>query len=210
MSLSVSQYKCHQLRVLRRNWNVTPVMRRDCGGRLSAAAPALLPEGILSNVDSPSWDGVNSRFFVFSQANEKCTLFIMGWWEKIKTEGETINGKINRELNLSPQETGFEPKQLGTQRNSDIYETLDLLLVRETFPPQSREKKVCDHLLYFTVVPACATRGGMLMLPSCAGHNVLPHVQVWKMCLKVAGGAVSFSSAYTHMFAIISLIWMLN
>lgn len=58
----------------------------------------------------------STRGFVFSQANEKFTLFIMGLWEKkkIKTEEETINGKINRELNVTPQETGFEPKQLGT------------------------------------------------------------------------------------------------
>lgn len=55
----------------------------------------------------------STRGFVFSQANEKFTLF-MGLWEKIKTEEETINGKINRELNVTPQETGFEPKQLGT------------------------------------------------------------------------------------------------
>lgn len=56
----------------------------------------------------------STRGFVFSQANEKFTLFIMRLWEKIKTEEETINGKINRELNVTPQETGFEPKQLGT------------------------------------------------------------------------------------------------
>lgn len=29
----------------------------------------------------------STRGFVFSQANEKCALFIMRRWEKIKTEG---------------------------------------------------------------------------------------------------------------------------
>lgn len=38
---------------------------KDCGSRLSAACPALLPEGVLSNLDFPSWDGVKQRFCVF-------------------------------------------------------------------------------------------------------------------------------------------------
>ena len=93
---------------------------------------------------------------MFSQANEKCSLFIMGRWEKIKTEGETINGKINRELNLTPQETGFEPKQLGTLRNV-IYMRVCRLSGR-LFHCRV-EKKVCDHPLCFTAVPAVTTGG---------------------------------------------------
>lgn len=98
----------------------------------------------------------STRGFVFSQANEKCILFIMGGWEKIKTEGETINGKINRELNLTPQETGFEPKQMGTQRRRDIYERLYVLLVRKTFALQDDKKRcaiICFISLYFQTSP---------------------------------------------------------
>lgn len=41
------------------------LVTKDCGSRVSAACPALLPEGILSNLDVPSWDGVKQRFCVF-------------------------------------------------------------------------------------------------------------------------------------------------
>lgn len=45
--------------------------------------------------------------------------FCLSWEDgkKSRRRGGTINGKINRELSLTPQETGSEPKQLGTQRN---------------------------------------------------------------------------------------------
>lgn len=39
---------------------------------------------------------------------------------KIEAETETNNGKINRELNVTPQERGFEPKHSGTQ-DAHIY-----------------------------------------------------------------------------------------
>lgn len=45
----------------------------------------------------------------------------------IETERETNNGKINRALNLPPQEAVFEPSQVGHRRKP----------VRETFPLHS-------------------------------------------------------------------------
>lgn len=49
------------------------------------------------------------------------------WWDdgnRIEGERKTNNGKINRELNLKPQERGFEPKHSGTQYGH-IYSTTE-------------------------------------------------------------------------------------
>lgn len=106
-------------------------------------------------LDFPSWDGVNWRFCVFPGEWEMLSVY-HGMMGKIKTEGGTINGKINRELNLTPQETGFEPKQLGTQRN--VIYMRDCCLTGRLFHCRV-EKKVCDHPLCVTAVPAVSTRG---------------------------------------------------
>lgn len=50
---------CHRETQVQHQW------RGESAEAVSAACPALLPEGILSNIDFPSWDGVNQRFCVF-------------------------------------------------------------------------------------------------------------------------------------------------
>lgn len=119
-SLSVSQCDCQQVCVCHtplNTWNATPVTRRQRKGRSSAAARALLLEDIWANADFPFLKGSQAEVLYFPRRMRN-PLFIMGWWERkkrgIETERETNNGKINRELNLTPQETVFEPKQLGT------------------------------------------------------------------------------------------------
>lgn len=119
----------------------------------------------------------STRGFVFSQANEKHTLFIMGWWEKIKTEEEMINGKINRELNLTWPETGFNLNSWahrGTQYY--IYERLGLLFVRKTFVLQGG-KKLLYHPTYFTLFPEITTRWQKYFF-LCTVHNILYSVHV--------------------------------
>lgn len=78
------------------------------------------------------------------------TALCLSWddGKKIKTEGETINGKINREMNLTPQETDFEPKQSRTHRNV-IYMRDWIYCLSERLFHCRVEKKVCDRPLYF-------------------------------------------------------------
>lgn len=85
--------------------------------RLSAASRAVLLQGISPNVDIPflKWSQLEVLCFPRRMRNALCLSLDDG--KKIKTERETNNGKINRQLNLTPQETGFEPKQLGTQED---------------------------------------------------------------------------------------------
>lgn len=86
-------------------------------GRLSAAGRALLPRDISPNVDIPllKWSQLEVLCFPRRMRNALC-LSLDDGKKKIKTERETNNGRINRQLNFTPQETGFEPKQLGMQR----------------------------------------------------------------------------------------------
>lgn len=149
----------------------------------------------------------STRGFVFSQANEKHTLFIMEWWEKIKTEEETINGKINREPNLTWPETGFEPKQLGTQRNKIFYiwETGDAAGQKD-FSTARWKKKVYDHPLYFILFPVITTRGQRLFTHISTGfyffiqHNILYSMYLYSIHGHVVGGIVYVYVSFFRLY----------
>lgn len=111
-------------------------------GRLSTAGRSLLPRDISPNVDILllKWSQLEVLCFPRRMRHALCLSLDDG-----KTERETNNGKINRQLNLTPQETGFEPKQLGTQRT------------RWLFILQGGIKR-CGHLFNFTIVSATTRR----------------------------------------------------
>lgn len=90
---TVLQYKCHRVCVLHKNCNVTPVMRGDCGSRLSVAGPALLLEGILSNVRFPflRWSQVEVLCFPRRMRNALCLSWDDG--KKSRQRGKPSMGK---------------------------------------------------------------------------------------------------------------------
>lgn len=71
--------------------------------------------GGLSNVDFPFLRWSELEVLCFPR---RMRILLCLWWDdgnRMEAERGTNNGKINRELNLKPQERGFEPKHSGTQ-----------------------------------------------------------------------------------------------
>lgn len=112
--------------------------------------------GELSNVDFPflRW----SELEVLCFPRRMRILLCLSWADgnKIEAERETNNGKINRELNLTPQERGFEPKHSGAQCGH-IY------IMTEWAAGRTKGRSVCDsnchtsRVFYFHVRCVCST-----------------------------------------------------
>lgn len=139
LAITITEFILSGMWTWLKNWNVTPAMRQDCmAGCLLLAG--LFCCSIPPNVDIPllKWSQLEVLCFPRRMRHALC-LSLDDGKKKIKTERETNNGKINRQLNLTPQETGFEPKQLGTQRT------------RLLFILQGWNKKVGSSVSFFPI-----------------------------------------------------------